>query len=347
MKKRLLQKIVAVMLLLCMTTGLVTITAEAATNISSVTIKVEDKGNDYPTVTLSSTDKYSIEDEGTWEDVYSANNYDRIRKTITLKAKDGYKFNGRNVRVTGSGKNNTNVSATRRSDSELTIRITYKMVELEEPDEAWWDSSNPGMARVSEVSGAKKYKFILYVDSDYDTEKTTNNPYYDFSSRLRKNSVYDSYDTYFEACAIDSAGNESEYVQSDTFNRWSSLQNSSSSSNNYNPPSVYPNQNYNSSVWPNGVGRPETSGEWVYNNGLWYFRKPNGQWMYDTWIVYHGEWYLISPQGYAYSNGWIERNGSSYYFYPAGIQGHAECEMARNTWIGGTYYVNNDGALVR
>lgn len=366
MSKRLLKHVVMMTLLLSMLCGM-TSTAFAATRISSVTIKVEKDGdNYYPALSLT-TSNCTITEQSEWEDLNNLGNYERVRKYITIKANEGYEFSSQPTsKLTGNRKSNTMIQVTKLSSTEVRVRITYKILEVSEPDDAYWDRYNIGTARVAKVYGAKKYRFKLYVDGYVEKNVTTKETDYDFSKTLKKDDVYNC-DVYFEVCAIFDGDNESEYAQSDEFEDWRKLDKYSDNNNNSSPsyPS-YPSKpgtssGSNSCIWPNGVGLPETPGMWEMINGYWYF-KQNGQYL-TGWIVYKGQWYYLAtkydtspsgrafPKGAAYSGTWVAYNNNWYYFYSAGQDGHLEGEMARNRWLpgtnGGSYYVNDSGAWVK
>ena len=350
MKKRLFKSLVMMALLICWTAGFCNMVLAANSKISSVTLKVEDNGaTEYPSITLENTDKYAIAEESDWEEINSSRDYQRARKTIIIKANEGYEFNSRMVKLSGKVKDRLSTSVTKKSSTELSIRVTCKTVEFFEVDKAYWDNNDVGTARVSKVEGAKKYRFILFVDDNEEMEKTTSNTYYDFSSKLKKDDIYKSDDVYFVVVAIDSVGNESEPTESDNFTQWNRLKGYWQNDNNS---SCQPSENPR--IWPGGVGKAETEGYWVQSNGWWYFVNPQGQYM-TGWIVFHGEWYLLSnkeerlsdgrikPAKAAYVGCWVRDNNKYYYFYYAGQNGRPEGEMARDTYIG-QWHVNDKGA---
>lgn len=103
---------------------------------------------------------------------------------------------------------------------------------------------------------------------------------------------------------------------------------------------------------------PET-GEWVLQNGRWWYRHADGGYTTNGWELIGGKWYLFDSAGWmltgwqqvggkwyylgdagdgSMKTGWYTVNGVWYYSYDTGV-------MAADAWVG-SYYVDASGAWV-
>ena len=83
-------------------------------------------------------------------------------------------------------------------------------------------------------------------------------------------------------------------------------------------------------------GGTTSSGNWVSENGNWYYVDNSGN-RATGWQQVNGEWYYMDSTG-VMQTGWLNDNGTWYYLNPDG-------SMATSTWIG-SYYVDASGAWV-
>ena len=85
-----------------------------------------------------------------------------------------------------------------------------------------------------------------------------------------------------------------------------------------------------------GGGSGTSTGEWICDNGRWWFRFSNGTYPVGMWWQVDGKWYLFGTDGYMLT-GWQQWNGK-YYFLGA------DGAMLSDTWTPDGYYVGADGA---
>ena len=87
-------------------------------------------------------------------------------------------------------------------------------------------------------------------------------------------------------------------------------------------------------------GMISVPGNWVNNNGAWYFLYGNGIYCTNTWLQYNGHWYYFNLSGQM-AVGFITINGKTYYLNPDGT-------MATGTVVfnGITHFFNQDGVMV-
>lgn len=105
---------------------------------------------------------------------------------------------------------------------------------------------------------------------------------------------------------------------------------------------------------------------WILQNGVWYYRYPNGAYKVNGWEKINNLWYLFDNAGRMLT-GWQNRNGFWYYLNPSGDmktgwhkEGNSwyflntdvnnnEGVMLANTWLqsadGKRYYIGQDGRM--
>lgn len=90
------------------------------------------------------------------------------------------------------------------------------------------------------------------------------------------------------------------------------------------------------------------TGQWINQNGSWWYQHNDGSYSIDTWENIDGSWYKFDRQGWM-QTGWQPWGQDSkgraiwYYLTPSGA-------MAKSQWIeskGKQYYVDKTGAMVR
>lgn len=111
-------------------------------------------------------------------------------------------------------------------------------------------------------------------------------------------------------------------------------------------------------TWLDGTSEVHTS-RWVFDNGVWYWIKPDGM-MATGWRNVGSCWYYFEPGG-AMALGWRKIDGSWSYFDPSGAMHMGwlqtgrkwywldETGVMKTGWVligGSWYYFNNDGAMV-
>ena len=82
-------------------------------------------------------------------------------------------------------------------------------------------------------------------------------------------------------------------------------------------------------------GAVRTENQWVTVNSKWRYWLTEGEYYKGDWLEENGEWYYLERNGDA-AIGWKKLNGKWYYFSD-------DCVLLRDTWIG-DYYVDETGA---
>lgn len=285
-------------------------------------------------VKISSNTRYDISDA-----VWSTSADEAvIGKTytikITLDALGDYAFSSSYSSSKVTVKGGTFVSAKRSSSDRLVLTVKTKPVEgtLEEPDEAYWQSSNSrnskfGYAKWTKVDSAD-YDVTLYRNSkvvhrvtDLNASSYNFYPYMtregDYTFRVRAVPGSDSIAEY---------ANKSEWVESDTLyvddDEVSDGSGQETSGNSGSTVSAGTDQ----------VG-------WILSGGKWFFRYPDGTYLRDSWGKINGKWYLFDGSGVMLT-GWHNRKGVYYYMNSDGAMQTGWLKY-NNTW----YYLNGDGAM--
>lgn len=253
---------------------------------------------------------------------------------ITLDALGDYEFNSSYSSSKVTVKGGTFVSAKRSSKDVLVLTVKTKPVEgtLEEPDEAYWQSSSSrnakfGYAKWSKVDNAA-YDVTLYrndkvVHKVTSLKATTYNfyPYMtkegDYKFRVRAVPISDTVDEYAD---------KSEWVDSDTLYV------------DEDEVSDGSGQEASDSTGSTVSSNPDQVG-WILSGGKWFFRYPDGTYLRDSWGKINGKWYLFDSTGEMLT-GWHNRKGLYYYMNADGAMLTGWIKD-NNIW----YYLNSDGAM--
>ena len=87
-----------------------------------------------------------------------------------------------------------------------------------------------------------------------------------------------------------------------------------------------------------GIAVNVFAGSWERDTKGWWYDNQDGTYPSSSWSYIDREWYYFNEEGYIVT-GWQNILGEWYYFYSDG-------SMAYNTWIDGSYYVDQDGKWV-
>lgn len=359
-KKRLLTLVITI-IMLCMTT----MTAMAAADIRSITIRVRSTGDlSYPEITSGSS-KYSVTTVEWNKKEEELKAGEKITATVTVEPEEERRIlleNGkRSITISGSGE----LYKYRREGENLVLQIDYRVRgDAEEPEDVWWSEDNAGVARCSEVSYAKEYRFTLYKNKTKIAEKTTKKNKYDFARELADN-YYDrnNKDFYFKVRVLLDTGDKSDYVESEYFDDWTDLyyyckdekipinynKNDSNWNDNYNTPSCGPS--YGSTSGPSSSGRYG----WQLEKGTWYFYNNDGS-KRTGWTDVGGYWYYLSPSTGAMHKGWLQTSDGNWYYLNPSQSDIPEGAMRKGwfqDWNGKWYYFNTssngtkEGAMLK
>lgn len=223
----------------------------------------------------------------------------------------------------------------------LVFALSFAVFAIPNPDEApeiynvRWSRYT---ARWAVDGYESKFQVSLYRDDRKVITKTTTNKSYNFVSHMSRG----DYTYYFEVRAYN------EYYG------WSSWEQSDYTYITHDDP-VAPTV---SPVGPGGGGGPRepsqpepqviyqpggavsVPGNWINNNGAWYFLYANGIYCTNTWLQYNGHWYYFNFSGQMVV-GFVTINGKTYYLNPDGT-------MATGTIVfnGITHFFNQDGVMV-
>lgn len=78
---------------------------------------------------------------------------------------------------------------------------------------------------------------------------------------------------------------------------------------------------------------------WAQAGGKWYYLRPGNGDMVTGWIQISGKWYYLRPGNGDMATGWVQVGGKWYYLNPA------NGDMLTNQWVGGTYWVDENGVM--
>lgn len=220
-----------------------------------------------------------------------------------------YRFRGAysagNVKVN----NAVFVSASRKSEDELDVTIKLKGVRgtYTSPDEAYWKSQR-GLAywSVPTVTSGYYQLRLMRNGRTVETFKTRGNKLNLYPWMDREGEYSFDVKTIPYTDAQTRYGEASEFISSDTL--YLNASEVSDGSGKYDPNTIKNGGN---------AGQPEVNGTteagWIENNGRWYFRYPNGQFLKNQWLGWKERWYRLSESG-AMVTGWY-KDGSGNWFY--------------------------------
>lgn len=253
---------------------------------------------------------------------------------VTLVATDDYKFSGSysssKVKVKGA----TFVSASRSRSTKLVVTLRTKPVkgELDEPYDAYWEStrmssSKLGVAKWDTVEDAA-YDVNLYRGSTLVhkvTELHTSS--YNFYPYMTQKGTYT-----FRVRAVPTSDEVSKYASRSGWVISDELYMEEEYVSDGSGQTASGNSGYTSATETNQVG-------WISNNGAWFFRYPNGQYVRDDWANIGGVWYLFDGSG-AMKTGWQQKNGSYYFLGDDGAM-RIGWYLENDVW----YFLNPDGSM--
>lgn len=272
---------------------------------------------------------------------------------ITLYPESDYYFKGSYRSSNVSVSNGTFVSANRRNEDELTVRIKVKGIKgsFEAPENAYWKDNAKGTARWDrpEYNDSGKYEVQLRRGSTTVTTIETNSTSYNFYPYMTTAGTYR-----FKVRTIAKNSTQSSYGKNSA---WEESDEIYIAKEDVAKGNTIPNNN---GVNSSGAG---FQAGWIQNNGSWLFYLPNGTYIKDTWYKVNDKWYLFDASGkmltgfqnrnnqtYFLANsgematGWQFLNNQYYYFNPT--KDSFEGSMFRNmlyTIDGATYYFDANG----
>ena len=77
---------------------------------------------------------------------------------------------------------------------------------------------------------------------------------------------------------------------------------------------------------------------WIWNNGVWQYKRPNGSLAVNCWEQVTGKWYCFDASGNMRSNQWVRNTNNEHLWYYVGSDG----AMVTNTSVNG-YTINANG----
>lgn len=351
-KKRLLTLVITGMML-CMTV----MSAWAAQEISTITIKVKTTGDlSLPEITTDSS-KYKVEGEPEWSQTEDLKAGQKLTAKVTIAPEEGYeiliakKDYSKKIKVTGGA---AEFSKAERKDRNYIVTIKYVVRgDLEEPN-PYWDEDKPWVARCDSVENATRYEFVLYRENWKGKRTTvakveTKERNCNFAKDLAKyyykhDDEPDDYEFYFRVRAISNKSfvSESDFQEcEDVFDDWYDLwyycvdrgislgekESSSKPDTSYYPDYCRP-----------GSSPSSKKTGWSQENGRWYFYNNDGRKL-TGWISNGGNWYHLDNNG-AMQTGWLQdRDGLWYYLNANGTMRKGWFQ----DWDGKYYYFSTDG----
>lgn len=78
---------------------------------------------------------------------------------------------------------------------------------------------------------------------------------------------------------------------------------------------------------------------WTQVGDKWYYLRPGNGDMVTGWIQISVKWYYLRPGNGDMATGWVQVGGKWYYLNPK------NGDMLTNQWIGGAYWVDEDGVM--
>lgn len=225
MKSRVFNHIVMMMLLICWTVVFSGTAMAATRKITSVSLEVRDRGQDYPEISVSRHDNYYID-----EITYDKGNENLtvgtiVRPLVTLVPKDGYEFkvsSSSSVKVLGSGSGNTKLSVNGKKEKVKILVIYTINGRPDTPNVYWEESSAPWNARCTKTN-ATHYEFSLYKGSELVERHVQVGQKYNFSKSLSKAGVCERNDVYFTVRAIFNGNYSEDIAVSEYYEDWGEL----------------------------------------------------------------------------------------------------------------------------
>ncbi len=333
----------AALLLTAAFPGLAFAKTKTVTNISLKTVNHIEAGS-----TVSEGDIGITEDDTTDAKVYSTNSKYTVTEielvtsqNRTLKVGDeiklkahveiadyDYVFRGSysSSHVTLSG-GATFVSASRKSSDEVVITLKLKPVggQYDEPEDAFWSGTNSlGHAKWEKpyTGSSGYYDLVLYRGSTsvYTVNDYKGNTFNFYPWMTKAGDYYFKVRTVPHTTNQGSKGKKSDWVESDY--QYVDERHVSDGSGQNNA---------------QGGGTVGSAG-WEQQNGIWYYKCPDGTYKKNGWEKVEGKWYLFDGSGRMLT-GWQTTGGQTYYLNPSGDM-KTGWHTEGNSW----YYLNPDPA---
>lgn len=331
--------------MLCMTS----MTALAAADIRSITIRVRSNGDLSLPDIESTSSAYDVTDVQ-WDKTENLQAGQKVRAKVTITPEEGRRILLRNgsesITISGSG---TKYVKYGREDRNLIVEFDYTIRgELEAPSEAWWSEDDIGFADCKKVDYAKRYNFVLYKGSKKIAEETTRENYYNFREALAAH-FYDSKekDFYFKVrVTFEDGKGKSDYIESDSFDQWEELydycQRKDITLNLYKPNDTSSSNSSCGPAYGPGYGPAYRRTGWQKENNTWYFYNNDGSRL-TGWLLNGGYWYYLSPSNGAMQKGWFQAGDGRWYYLNPNGSGIPEGAM-RKGWFqdynGCRYYLS-------
>ena len=273
-------------------------------------------------------------------------------------------YSSSNVRINGG----SYISSARRDNGytlEVALRVKPVSGSYETPYNAYWASSK-GTGRWETGENSSGYFDVICYRGSSIVKKLKNykGNSYNFFPYMTKEGDYT-----FKVRSVapegisSSVGKNSEWCESDTiYIGADDVSDGSGQTSSDENGSIQPNGNN----YPNGTGNLNVAG-WVHNNGIYYFRYPNGEYVRDGWLKLDDKYYMFDTEGRmvtgwaqnkykiwyymdkktgAMKTGWLQ-DGNYWYFLNTTKDIYEGC-MVIGWWThnGKKYYFNNSGIMV-
>ncbi len=262
----------------------------------------------------------------------------KMRLYLTIADEDKYAFRGTyssgNVTVRGG----TFVSASRKSATslEITVKLNGIKGQYPVPADASWSNTRLGRAiwnrtldddSYSSSLSSGYYDLVLYHGSSKIKEiENYNGTTIDFYPYMTKEGTY-----YYRVRTVPYTEEQLEYGKKSDW---------------FESDQIYIGEEYVSDgsgqVDVNGISVDTQEVSWIYADGNWYYRYPDGSYQKDSWLLINGAWYLFDSNGRMLT-GWQERNGRIYFLTDSGAMYSGWLKDTEGYW----YYMNtiNDGDI--
>ncbi len=245
-----------------------------------------------------------------------------MRVYLTPYDIDEYRFKGTynsdNVTVHGA----TYVSSS-KSNNNLIVRIKVNPIkgDFDPPESVGWRSSSRGTARwtAADDNDSGKYEVELRRNSSRVVTVETTSTSYNFYPYMTQEGYYT-----FRVRTIPKTSSQEEYADHSEWIESDEL---------YIAEDEVSDGSGISNIAAE-IADVEGLAGWIYDNGNWYYRYPDGRYMADGWLQVGGVWYYFNSDGQMFT-GWLYYNNYYYYLDPDGSMHTGWLELAD-----GTYFLN-------
>lgn len=295
--------------------------------ISSVTIRVSsdlEPGETLPGIDFGTDDKtassggITVSMSGTKYYIYDAEWVTSESRTMEVGDKpvmkvylspydtDDYYFKGSYRSSNVTIRNGTFVSASKKGD-DLVVKIRVDAIEgeFDPPEEAYWKDNTRGTAKWEEPdeNDSGRYEVVLKRGSSKITTIETTAKTYNFYPYMTTAGTYT-----FRVRTIAKSSSDEEYGKSSEWTESDEL---------YIAEEDVSDGTGISSGTALEVASTSLVG-WIYDNGSWFYRYPDGTYLTDGWLQLDDKWYLFGVDGRMLT-GWQQRNNQYYYFGSDGV----------------------------